>query len=216
MRTLRASSVSLALIAVVLAGFLAGCTSSRRDTRDRGAPQPLLFAQSAFSGGALTVEAQLGPFRFDDTDPAFNRRPPAPGEGEPVPVRDGTFGGRSGREIGTGFPRGSAEEGAFGEIGAAGGGRRGGPGLAGALPRQSMTVRFRSQSGEPIAVGVVEVKSALGNFVPVPESFTLQPGGVQVLEPMRSAYPAAIDELELLVSLRVRGKDETQILHLKP
>lgn len=212
----RTPSLWLACAAALIVAAVSGCASSRRAGRDRPAPQPLLFAESAFFDGSLVVQARLGPFGIDSAAPAFNRQPPAPGEGEPVPVRDGSFGSRTAREVGTGFPRGPAEEGAFGERGAGGGGNRRGSGPGAALPRQSMTVTVQSRSGEPIAVGVIEVKSALGNFVPVPEAFTLPAGGVQSLEPMRSTYPGAIDELELLVSLRVRGKEETQILHLEP
>lgn len=216
MRFPRNPSIWLAFAAALIVAVVSGCASSGRSGRERPAPQPSLFAKAVFFDGSLLVEATLGPFGIETAAPVFNRQPPAPGEGEPVPVRDGSFGGRTGREVGTGFPRGPAEEGAFGEQGPGGARNRGGPSPAAAMPRQSMTVSFQSQSSEPIAVGVIEVKSALGNFVPVPEAFTLPARGVQSLEPMRSAYPGAIDELELLVSLRVRGREETQVLHLEP
>ncbi|MCC5025403.1 MAG: hypothetical protein J6386_22650 [Candidatus Synoicihabitans palmerolidicus] len=62
---------------------------------------------------------------------------------------------------------------------------------------------------------VAEIRSALGNFVPVPEIFTLEPGELQALEPMRSSYPAPIDELELVVRLRTQEADEVQTLKLR-
>ena len=220
MRFLRSPLVRLWVVSTGLVALTTSCASSRREAQRAAAPQPLLFAQSSFFDDTIVAEAQLGPFRLDATSPTFNRQPPAPGEGVPVPVRGGTFGGRAERDVGTGFPRGPAEEGAFGEAGPGGGvsRRRGGAGGAGgaALPRQSMTVTLRSQSDEPATIRVVEVKSALGNFVPVPELVTLPPRGVQVLEPMRSAYPAAIDELELLLVLRNRGREESQVIHLRP
>lgn len=217
MRRLRASFPWLGVISLVVALVAGGCASRGRGGPDRYAPQPVLVGQTDFFEGLLVVEGRLGPFRLNEPDMPFSRTPPAPGEGVPVPVRDGTFGGRADRDAGTGFPRGFAEEGAFGE-GAAGGrgpGRGGGGGPAGALPRQSMTLTLRSASEAPVTVRVVEVKSALGNFVPVPEHFTLPPRGVQALEAMRSAYPAPIDELEVLVSLRIRDRAETHILKLE-
>ena len=54
----------------------------------------------------------------------------------------------------------------------------------------------------------------LGNFVPVPEIFTLEPGQVQALEPMRASYPAPIDEIEVIVRLRTSDADEAQTLKL--
>src|SRR5690606_16676022 len=145
MRVIRTSSVLLAAAVALSVGLSSGCASSRRDVRDRAAPQPVLLGTTAFFGGNLIVEAELGPFRFDNTDPVVNGRPPGPGERVPVPVRNGAFGSRTNGEVGTGFPRGAAEGGAFGGPGSADNGRRPGPGLAGSIPRQSMIVRFRSQ-----------------------------------------------------------------------
>lgn len=204
---------------VVFSVLLAGC-ASRGDRSKRPAPQPPLAARSTFFDGALAVEAALGPFRLTPPGGALDRRPPGPGEGEPIPVTRGGFGQRDEADAGTGFPRGFEEEGAFGR---GPGGYRGGPGSArggpggtgGGIPRQSMVVTFRSTASEPLSVGVVEVKSAIGNFVPVPEQFTLAPGASQELEPMRASYPAAIDELEVLIAVRVNGRDETQVLKLK-
>lgn len=82
------------------------------------------------------------------------------------------------------------------------------------MPRQSLTVQFRSSAAEPLTLRVVEVKSAIGNFVPVPEFFPLAPGAVQALEPMRASYGEPIDELELLVVLRLDGHTETKVMNL--
>jgi hypothetical protein len=82
------------------------------------------------------------------------------------------------------------------------------------VARQSLTVTLRNIGDTPIELRVAEVRSALGNFVPVPEIFTLEPGQIQGLEPMRAFYPATIDELELVIRLRTREAQEVQTLHL--
>jgi hypothetical protein len=61
---------------------------------------------------------------------------------------------------------------------------------------------------------VAEIRCALGNFVPVPEIFTLEPGQLQALESMRASYPAPIDELEVVVRLRTVETEEVQTLKL--
>jgi hypothetical protein len=208
------SAAALLLFSLVLVG----CSSSGRGRTDRPAPQPLLFGRTAYFDGAVIVEATLGPFRLQPAGGPLDRRPPGPDDGEPIPVSRGDFGQRGERETGTGFPRGPREEGSFG--GGGGGARRtgaggpGGAGTAGAMPRQSLVVTLRSTSTDATSLRVAQVKSALGNFVPVPETFTLAPGATQELEPMRASYPAAIDELELLVSLRRAGREETQVVKL--
>jgi hypothetical protein len=202
-------------LAIGLALTLSACSSSGRSPARPTTPQPLLFTRDVFFDGAVVAEASLGPFRLAPQS-GLNRTPPRPGEGEPIPVRDGRFGGRADRDAGGGFPRGFGEEGAFG-------GRETGPtsrrsaagGQAAGLPRQALNVTLRSQAQEPLALRVVEIRSALGNFVPVPEQFTLAPGGIQELETMRAAYPGAIDELELLLSLRAAGRTETKVLRLR-
>ncbi|HEX2100460.1 MAG TPA: hypothetical protein VHF69_07345 [Candidatus Synoicihabitans sp.] len=205
----------LSLVSCVVAGlFLAGCSSP--DRRANRAPQPLLLGRSSYFSDQVRVEVVLGPFRLHVPGDRLDRRTPEPGDGEPVPIA----GGRFGSEAGMGFPRGPGEAGAFGAGGGGGGvGRRGGPpgGMGGAmdgLPRQSITVTIRSAAAQPLTVRVVEVKSALGNFVPVPEQFTLAPGAEQPLEPMRASYPAPIDELEMLVVLRLDGREESQVVKL--
>lgn len=82
------------------------------------------------------------------------------------------------------------------------------------VARQSLTVTLRNIGTAPIELRVAEVRSALGNFIPVPEIFTLQPGEVQALEAMRAFYPATIDELELVIRLRTKDAQEVQTLHL--
>jgi hypothetical protein len=213
---LRPSWIGIAAMVVLSGALLTGC-ASRGGSANRPSPQPLLFGKSSFFDGAIVAEATLGPFRLNPAGGALDRRTPGPEEGEPIPVNRGGFGQRGGSDMGMGFPRGPGEEGAFG--GGPGGppGGRGGPGGGGlgGMPRQTLVITFRSLAGEPLPVGVVEVKSAIGNFVPVPEQFTLAPGGAQELEAMRASYPAAIDELEVLVALRVSGREETRVVRLQ-
>lgn len=205
-------------IALSLLGLAAtGCASSKRGGLERPLPQPLLFGRTAYFDGAIVAETTLGPFRLNPAAETLNRRPPGPGEGEPIPVSRGGFGQRGERDAGTGFPRGFGEEGSFGTGERVDGTSRdsvGRTGGVGGLPRQMMVVTLRSTASEPVTLRVVEVKSALGNFVPVPETFTLAAGAVQELEPMRASYPAPIDELELLIVLRAGGREESKVTKL--
>lgn len=206
----------ISLLLLVAFG-LHGCSSASRRP-SRLAPQALLFARSTFFDDALLAEATLGPFRLTPAN-GLDRTPPAPDEAEPIPVSRGTFDSRDERDAATGFPRGLGERGAFGngdparmrlpegtepELTQAG------------MPRQSLNVRFRSTATEPLSLRVIEIRSAIGNFVPVPEEFELPSGGVQALEPMHASYDAPIDELEVLVALRRKGATETKVLKLAP
>lgn len=82
------------------------------------------------------------------------------------------------------------------------------------IARQSLTVTLRNIGTAPVELRVAEVRSALGNFVPVPEIFLLEPGEIQALEAMRAFYPSVIDELELVIRLRTKDAQEVQTLHL--
>ncbi len=218
MRLTRLRELLLYGMTLLLAFAAAGCASNDRTRGQRLPPQPLLFGRGTYFDDSVLVEATLGPFRLHPTGGTLDRRPPAPGEGEPIPVRGGGFGQRGEAEASGGFPRGMNDDRAFGGPSGGPGGGRAGPGGGGGLagmPRQNLVVTFRSQAADPLMLRVVEVKSALGNFVPVPETFTLAAGASQDLEPMRASYPAAIDELELLVALRLGAREETKVLHLK-
>ena len=161
-----------------------GCETAPAPTRPE--PQPLITGEGRFISDQVHVVAQLGPFRLVD---AFSHQRLG---GTPVVIDDEPITNRR--------PRAYAGPGS----GATGN----------TPPRQSLTITVRNTGTTPLRLRVAEVRSALGNFVPVPEIFTLEPGQLQALEPMRSSYPAPIDELELVIRLRTAGADEVQTLKL--
>ena len=57
--------------------------------------------------------------------------------------------------------------------------------------------------------------SLLGNVAPEPETFTLEPGTSQTLEPMRAGFRENLTELHLTLRLRTVEANETQTLVLK-
>lgn len=149
-------------------------------------PQPVITGRGQYLNGELSVVAQLGPFRLVDSLPQRRLG------GTPVAIEPELDTSRR--------PRAYA-----------------GPGLrspAGSPPRQSLTITVSNTGSETHRVRVAEVRSVLGNFVPVPEIFTLEPGQLQALEPMRSSYPLPIDELEVVIRLRTADADEVQTLKL--
>ncbi len=166
--------------------ILSGCGSPSA-SEQRPAPQPVITGEGTFFTAQIRVVAQLGPFRLIDA------LPPSRVGGTPV-VIDEEISPRS-------RPRGNAGPEARGP---------GGSGVA----RQSLTVTLRNIGTHPVELRVAEVRSALGNFVPVPEIFLLEPGEIQALEAMRSFYPSVIDEIELVIRLRTKDAQEVQTLHL--
>ena len=172
---------------ITLLVILNGCGSpAAKDTRP--ATQPVITGEGTFLPDQIQVVAQLGPFRLIDALPASRVG------GNPVAIDD--------EPLTNSRPRANVGPGA--------------PSLRGSgIARQSLTITLRNIGNAPIELRVAEIRSALGNFVPVPEIFTLEPGQIQALEPMRSFYPSVIDELELVVRLRTREAQDVQTLHLK-
>lgn len=175
------------LVLCILAA--AGCETVP-DAEKRPPPQPVITGRADFFEQRVHVVAELGPFRLVDS------LPPERLGGIPVAIDEEPLTNRPPREYA---------------------GSRGRSGLdpTGGRPRQSLTVTLRNNGDTPIRLRVAEVRSALGNFVPVPEIFTLEPGSLQALEAMRSSYPAAIDELELVIRLRTPDDEELHTLKLE-
>lgn len=161
-----------------------GCETTSAPPRPEA--QPLITGEGRFINDQVHVVAQLGPFRLVDAMPHQRLG------GTPVVIDEEPITNRR--------PRAYVGPGST----AAGN----------APPRQSLTITVRNDGNAPLRLRVAEVRSALGNFVPVPEIFTLEPGQLQALEPMRSSYPAPIDELELVIRLRTAEADEVQTLKL--
>ena len=194
---------------MVLAPLLviAGCSSPRSAERlPPPPPQPQLAAASTFLEGAIAVDATFGAFDFKGPTGGAQREPgterPARGDRPGPPMGMGGGGGMEGGER----PRRSA--------GGAGGGGSGGGAMSGPL-RQSLSITLRNTSEEPIQLRVAEVKTIFGSFIPEPETFTLEPGASQSLEPIRVGARENLTELHLTLRLRTVEANETQTLVLK-
>ncbi|MCF3650294.1 hypothetical protein [Synoicihabitans lomoniglobus] len=198
-RHLRLSTLPVSLALAV--ALLSGCGSPKGRPDERLPPQPIITAQAYFVDHSLRVDAELGPFR----------RPRPPSDTGNDEERDDSRPRRPMGGPGGGGPRGAPP------AGEGGGGSTGGRPLRGAqvMLRQSLTVTVTNVSATPVELRVAEVRSALGNFVPVPETFTLEPGARQTLEPMRAGYPANLDELELAVRIRTADANDAQTLRLQ-
>lgn len=168
-------------------------------------PQPPLAGEITFFNNIVVATARVS---------APQRpRPAASGEtrGEDGPRGGGRPGG------GFGGPGGGEDRPAFARMEDGGmRSRSGGARLAtGGITRQALVVSFRNAGTEPVEITVAEVKSLMGNFVPVPETFTLAPAQTQELEPMRSSL-SNLDELAVSVTLRRGDSRETQVILLRP
>ena len=96
------------------------------------------------------------------------------------------------------------------------GGGGGGPSAMRGPLRQSLSITLQNTSDAPVHLRIAEVKSILGNIVPDPETFTLEPGATQTLAPMRAGIRENVTEFHLTLRLRTAEANETQTLVLKP
>ena len=82
--------------------------------------------------------------------------------------------------------------------------------------RQSLSITLHNTSDQPVHLRVAEVKSLIGNIVPQPETFTLEPGATQTLAPMRAGIRENVTEFHVTLRLRTTEANETQTLVLRP
>jgi len=83
------------------------------------------------------------------------------------------------------------------------------------MPPVTVHVIFENHGPQAVDVEPTEVSSDLGNFAARPKKLTLAPGESADLEPMVSQLGVTSDEIPLTVSIRVRGKTETQVIPIK-
>ena len=95
-----------------------------------------------------------------------------------------------------------------------GGGAGGGGAMSGPL-RQSLAITLHNTSDTPVHLRVAELKTIFGSFIPEPETFTLEPGASQSLDPIRVGARENLTELHLTLRLRTVEANETQVLVLK-
>ena len=204
-----------ALCAVLIAGC--GSTQSERDLANP--PQPLLTGQASYFNGTIAVDASLGPFRIHG---------PSEREGGGR-VEGGTAEHeRSGRKK-------RSEEGGRNFEGGEGGGagysqeytasneeadstdyteRLRAPRWIPSSSRQTLVIKLRNTGSQPAKIDVKEINCPIGNFVPIPETFDLAPGAEKELEPMRTSYPSAIEQLSVTVRIDSNGADESKTITL--
>ena len=199
--------------ALFCAALIAGCSSSQAERRAANPPQPVLEGKTLYLNGQVEVAARLSPFGMHAGPPRGEAgEQKGRGEGERPRRRRET---RSEDGAGSGVnidmmpesehPDESDNEGAT---------LLPGPHWNGGIARQSLVITVRNLGKDPIPVTVEDVTSPIGNFVAFPESFTLAPGAEQALEPMRAAYPSAIEQLDVNVRIGSGDKHEEHSVRL--
>lgn len=175
-------------------------------------PKPM-DAQAVFLAGNLGVEAMLA-----KSDVVWKN--PTPAERARSPSRRGGEGG-----FNAGFGGGGGRR---------GGGRRGereeadapkrtdeaprGPTLrASNSPPVQLRLRLTNQGSTSIEVEVLDFNSDLGNFVVEPKKITVPAGESVEADPMTSRLGVpALEQIPLMMRIRVNGKIEQQVLALRP
>jgi hypothetical protein len=183
--------------------FAGGCTSKRHyvaDTDPNAPPPPAMQGYDEFFDGKLMVEASLGR--------GFRLRP-----GMMKNYANRHRGGRGGGGEGEGD-----NSDAFGEIyyvSQEDTEQYFIPRMSNStLPPVALRVRVTNQTKQPVEVEFLECNSLLGNFAVRPEKITVAAGETGSPDPMTSLLGMTGNELQLKVSLRVGGAQETKILTL--
>lgn len=191
---------TLSIRTLILLGLMVvfgGCRTPKTPP-PRPDPQPELSGEHLFASTGLLVTATVSP-------PADPR--PRPDEGDGTSSRPAP---RGKGERPAGPPPGAGES-----RGNAGGGNS--TLRADRTPtRQLLTVTVHNPGPESVRLRVAEVKSPLGSFVPVPDIFTLEPGGSQTLEVMRGRAPYNFEQVDLSVRIRTADTNDTAIISLTP
>lgn len=82
------------------------------------------------------------------------------------------------------------------------------------LPPVTLRVKLENLGKDIVAVEIQEVNSDLGNFVVEPSLLSLAPGQNAEPNPMISQLGVTSDDLPVTVTLAVKGKVETEIIHV--
>jgi hypothetical protein len=82
-------------------------------------------------------------------------------------------------------------------------------------PRLALTFKFTNTGATPITFKIVDVNSPLGNFAPRPETLTVAPGQAGSVDPMLSNTDSNFEELEVTLTVKIGGKEESQVLKLR-
>jgi hypothetical protein len=195
-RALAWPGLTLALVAALTAGAsLAGCASP--PSRDKEVlkrtqpPQPVLTDTAVYGDNVLTVECWLGPTvrlkKASQAEPDHRER-----SGSPFQPGGSDY---SSQEIDEMYGRVNYEH---------------------VLPpRLALTLKFINAGARPLAITIADVNSALGDFAPRPETLTVAPGQPGAVDPMLSNQDNNFDELDVTVAIKIAGKTESHVLHLR-
>ena len=84
------------------------------------------------------------------------------------------------------------------------------------LPPVTLHLRLTGNGPAPLGVEVIDFISDLGNFAVQPSTLTVPPGQTVEPEPMVSQLGVGSDDIPVTVTLRVAGRRETQVVHVRP
>ena len=191
-------SFPLIIFAFALSFFLAGCGSGHERNPEpavtlgpNSKPLPLMMANGAFFNGNLRAEIMLSQSRGKG---GFQ---PTPIHGLPSPDDDSATSDdiKMTPEIIEEIRTRRSES---------------------PLPPIVMWLKLTSTAGNPLKVGIIDFKSDLGSFAVQPEQVALTSGQSVEAEPMISRLGVTSLEIPVTVTLRLNGKNETQVLTLRP
>jgi hypothetical protein len=80
--------------------------------------------------------------------------------------------------------------------------------------RHTLTIEIRNTGALSVHMRVSDIRSPIGNFVAQPETFTIEPGATQLLEPMHSSYPDDFESVGVLIRIRTAGGEEERVITL--
>ena len=160
--------------AIAIAMFFAGCSSVEPQHRSRNPGQPLLTGRTLFMDGSVEVSARLSSFSLHGPPTGENE-----GTGGEHRERPGRRSGEHEREEGpdAGFTIDKGPNVERVELADEDGKVRP-PRWIGSASRQTIVITIRNMGSKPLEVHVEDVTSPIGNFVPIPDSMTLEPGAL--------------------------------------
>jgi len=201
----QARTITLLLAVIACAGF-PGCSTDAAGNKDllrRVLPaQPVISGSAVYAGGALAVECWLGPtVRLKKTGkPSEQEQHPEQGDHRSPDTAS------TGNPFKQGASNLSKEE--INEM-------YGRKNYDNVLPaRSALCVRFTNHGAQPTTFTIADVNSALGDFVPRPETLTVASGEQGSVDPMLSNRDDNFTELELTLTLKIGAQKETHIVKL--
>lgn len=206
------------LAAGLLAFLLASCASDERPHRGPAKPPAPVAGEGTYFNGQIVASIRIG---------AEFRRPEGGADGESRGNRDGGprrgggmglgggGGGRHGGGMGGGMGGGPGGGMPPGDFGGGSGGPRVRP-AGGGVPMM-IHVQLRNTGSAEVEVAIPSFASPLGNFAVQPASLTIPAGASAEVNPMTSFVQGDLpDEMPATLVLRLAGRNEKQVIVLRP